>query len=378
MIPIHKSGSSQDLGNFRPISILPALSKLIERHIYDSFYLYLVSNNLLYSAQSGFRKSFSCETALAQMIHKWTSAINHGLLNGIIYIDLRKAFDLIDHGILLKKLELYRCTALTVMWFKSYLKDREQCTSFKGILSERATVKSGVPQGSILGPLLFILFINDMPLHTEGDMDMYADDSTLSTVGKNINELEDTLNHDLQNVDKWCKNNRMLINVQKTKAMIMTTWQKRLALNERREMNVFLNNEKIQSVECEKLLGVIVNQDVSWEPHIVKTLKTVNRLLGVLWRIKKYLPLKTRKLFYTSFILPHMDYCSSIWGGSPHIKKLFLYQKRAARVILDVNIRHHSSRDLFISLNWMPIKDRIEYRKSILVYTYIYLGCFPH
>ena len=254
------------------------------------------------------------------------------------------------------------------MWFQSYLKDRQQYTSFKVILSERSTVKSGVPLGSILGLLLFILFINDMPLHTEGDMDMYADDSTLSTVGKNINELEDTLNHDLQNVDKWCKNNRMLINVQKTKAMIMTTWQKRLALNERREMNVFLNNEKIQSVECEKLLGVIVNQDVSWEPHIVKTLKTVNRLLGVLWRIKKYLPLKTRKLFYTSFILPHMDYCSSIWGGSPHIKKLFLYQKRAARVILDVNIRHHSSRDLFISLNWMPIKDRIEYQKIILVY----------
>ncbi len=124
------------------------------------------------------------------MLGKWTSAVNSGLMNGIVFIYLRKAFYLVDYDILLNKLQMYQCSENTIKWFKSYLTDRSQHTSFVGCLSDKATVTAGVPQGSILDPLLFILFINDKPLHTKGDVDMYADDSTLSAVDKSVKNLK--------------------------------------------------------------------------------------------------------------------------------------------------------------------------------------------
>ena len=200
----------RDKGNYRPISVLCALSEILERHVHDSLYNYLVSHNMLYGGQSGFCAQHSCETVLSYMVHKWASAIDRGLLNGIVLLDLWKAFDLVNYEILLEKLEIYGCSAGSLTWFPSYLTGRKQMVSFWGHLSDMATVTVGVLQGSILGPFFFIIFMNDMPLNTgSGDpVNMYGDDSTASASGSTLEHLEASLNNDLENVLQWCNHRR--------------------------------------------------------------------------------------------------------------------------------------------------------------------------
>jgi hypothetical protein len=375
VVPIHKKGSLQDRGNFRPVSILSTLSKLLERHVHLAFYDYLKGFNLLHMAQSGFRNLFSCESALLNIVNKWTTAIDNDDMNGVILLDLRKAFDLIDHDILLQKLKLYKCSELTIKWFNSYLKGRTQCTYYNGKLSEKLPIKTGVPQGSILGPLLFIMFINDLPLALDdSDTDMYADDSTVTAQGKTTIELEEKLSADAEKITEWCSENHMAPNATKTKVMLITTRQKRASLDvNERQLKVKMNGKYLENVTSEKLLGAIINNNLSWEEHINKVVSRVNSKLALLRKIKGCLPLAARKMFSNAHILPHMDYCSTVWGDSPHVENLFLSQKRVARTILDVKGKAISEPEnrthlLLSKLNWMSIKDRINFRKATMVY----------
>ena len=370
VVPLHKKDSTQLKENFRPISVLSTLSKLLEHHVHKYFYKFLIENKLLHLAQSGFRAMFSCETALANIVNKWTSAIDDDKLNGVVLLDLRKAFDLIDHKILLKKLQMYQCSDKTMKWFTSYLESRSQCTIFKGKISEKSKVNCGVPQGSILGPLFFILFINDLPLYIENsECDMYADDSSITSSESTVKQLEDNLNEDMKSVSEWCSNNSMLANAPKTKVMLVTTWQKRASLPENdKYLQVKLNDTILENVDTDKLLGVMINNNLSWENHINSILSKVNRNIALLRRIKRYLTLDVRKMFFNANVLPHLDYCSIIWGNSPHMNKLYKAQKRAARVILDVKDYTTRSCDMFKALNWMPLQDRVTYRKACMVY----------
>ncbi len=183
-----------------------------KKHIHESLYMFLIKHSLLYLAQSGFWAFHSCQTALTRLVDKWTSNMEEGLLNGIVLLDLRKAFDLVNTDILLQKLEIYNIDDNSLCWFKSHLQGRHQCVQFKGTMSETRPVTHGVPQGSILGPLLFIIFMNDLPVYVNSDFDMYADDSTLHAAAKTLDELELILNNDVECVSKWCKQNRMVAN----------------------------------------------------------------------------------------------------------------------------------------------------------------------
>ncbi len=185
--PIHKSGNRSEWNNFRPIAVLCNLSKLLEKYIHESLYTLLIKHSLLYLAQSGFCAFHSCETALTRLMDKWTSSMEEGLLNGIVLLDLRKTF---DTDILLQKLEIYNLDHNSLCWFKSYLQGRHQCVQFKGNMSVTRPVTHGVPQRSILGPLLLIIFMNDLPLYVNSDFDMYADDSTLHAASKTLDEQE--------------------------------------------------------------------------------------------------------------------------------------------------------------------------------------------
>ena len=256
-----KNGPRDDTNNYRPISVLPVVSKLLEKHVHDSLMDYLSSNSLLHSTQSGFRPNHSCETSLLQMINTWLDAINSSQMIGMVMIDFRKAFDLVDHTLLLKKLKYYKISEETISWFSSYLLGRNQKVFVNNVLSESENVICGVPQGSILGPLLFLIFINDLPLNINNVLtDLYADDTTLYYIDKSEAYIEQQLQCALLKLSEWCKENGMLINTTKTKVMLITTPQRRFYLNNYNPQLTY-NNEQLSVVACEKILGVFIDNN---------------------------------------------------------------------------------------------------------------------
>jgi hypothetical protein len=190
------------------------------------------------------------------MTDKWLTAINEGQMVGSVFIDLSKAFDSISHERLLKKLAMYGCASEAIAWFSSYLGDRSQIVHFKGTPSETEAISRGVPQGSILGPLLFIVFVNDLPMNlSDCETDLYADDTTVYVVGKSVHDIEVKLEHNMLVVAQWCQCNDLQINVNKTDCMLITTRQKRCHL-EGATMSVNLNEEVIPVCCNQKVLGI--------------------------------------------------------------------------------------------------------------------------
>ena len=343
---LHKSGSPHDINNFRPISILPVISKILERHVHDSFYDFLSVNNLLSKSQFGFKKGYSCFTCLSSMINEWVLQINNNNLVGFVALDFRKAFDVLPHDILLKKLKLYGCDELTIQWFHSYLYNRTQKVVINNVSSDFCDINYGVPQGSILGPLLFILFVNDISLHIKNcKIYKYADDTSLCAFSETTLSLQNKLSADLKIIEDWCINNRLVINTSKSKCMILCSHQKRRHLNTD-QLQVCINGKFLENVSCQKILGVYTDKNLTWKDHINNLCKDISKLVGLLWRNKHLLPFSSRLLFYNSYILPKLDYCLPIWGKSSqtHLDKLWRLQKRAIRPLSHlINLHSHSS-----------------------------------
>ena len=366
--PIHKKGDKNDKHNYRPISILPVLSKIMERHVCTELKLFLEKHRLLHVQQSGFRENHSCETALTVLIDEWITSINNHNKVGAIFLDLTKAFDLINHSLLIEKLKLYQMNTSALNWFESYLTNRTQRVVVSGNMSDTGHITSGVPQGSVLGPLLFIIYINDLPLHVTSQIDMFADDTTISASGKTHSEINSILQADLRNIEDWCLNNSMLPNAQKTKAMYITPSSHQKFTTNVKD-TIKLQDQLIQFTTCEKLLGINVDNNLTWKTQVEQTIKKCNSLLYLLLRIKCYLNIHVRKLFFNSYILPHLDYCCTVWGNcSQHLlQEMMKFQKRAARVILDKDYDTPST-ELFRLLGWMKFDERVKFKKALLVY----------
>ena len=272
--PIFKSGDAADMNNYRPISILTILSKLLESHVHDAFYSYLCSYDLISANQSGFRKHHSCETGLASILSDWQRSIDTGLLIGCVNIDLRKAFDLINYEILHKKLKCYGCKDSAISWFRSYLSNRKQTVCVEGQYSKMLKVNHGIPQGSILGPLLFIIFIND--------------DTSLFTMGSNVDNISNQLNNDLTHVSDWFKLNRLVINEGKTNCMLICNTQKRIKLP-KKELNVMLNGSNLINVDKQMLLGVTIDNNLRIEAHVDNICKKLSRHIYLFSQIRNCL-----------------------------------------------------------------------------------------
>ncbi|PFX21450.1 RNA-directed DNA polymerase from mobile element jockey [Stylophora pistillata] len=222
--PLFKGGALSDPSNYRPISVLPVLSKIIERHMYNSLYAFLTEQNLIYSRQSGFRKHHSTETALIKIVDELLFNLDRNKVSGLVLVDYAKAFDMVDHELLLKKLEVYGVKNQELNWCQSYLSDRKQVVCLDGNKSSEAFMRHGVPQGSILGPLFFILFINDLPLHVSGTIDLYADDTTISASAdvNNIPSLQSSLKTSFGEIQQWAMANKLPLNESKTKVLTVT------------------------------------------------------------------------------------------------------------------------------------------------------------
>ena len=366
VLPLYKNSNREDGNNYRPISILPTISKIFERHLNNQLNSFLAKHHILSNSQSGFRDNHSCQTALIHLVNNWIKHVDDGKLIGSVFIDLRKAFDLVDHSILLYKLKLHHFSEHSLSLFQSYLSNRNQVVKHGNLFSTPKTVESGVPQGSILGPTLFLIYINDIQLTlSKSNIDLYADDSTLSVAGSCISEIQTKLQSDINSVLKWCSINNMLINPNKTKCMLIGN-NKKINTD---SLNLNINGMCIENVESHKVLGLHIDKNLKWKTHINKTCSKINSKLALLRRITYFLTFDMKKLFYSSYILSHFDYACTLWGwaAKKDILKISILQKRAAKIILQKPMRT-PSKELFSELNWLTFDNRCKYHAAIVVY----------
>jgi hypothetical protein len=299
-----------------------------------------------------------------------SNALDSGYIVGAAFLDLRKAFDLVDHEILIAKLNAYKFDNSSSEWFRNYLTNRKQYISIANSSSSLSEVTCGVPQGSILGPLIFILFINDLPLNLVEESTIYADDTCIFTKSKLLEDVEVSLNKDLKNANEWMKENKMILNNEKTKCMLIATKQKSHKLR-KNYIDLNVDGKNIECVANEKLLGMNIDSALSFTKHVSSLNSRISLRILALRRIKHFLPLFARKLFYNALILPHFEYCINVWSmcNGVTMERAFKLQKFAARTILDINNPSsiHSS-ELFKELNWLSLPYLAMYKKTVMVF----------
>ena len=278
--PLYKKESKTDPHNYRPISLLPVISKVIERVVHDQTNSFLTSNKILYKFQSGFRSNHSTDSCLSYLNDKILKGFDSGLLTEMILIDLQKAFDTIDHEILFKKMIYLRFSNQTISWYKSYLSNRTFKVSVNKALSDPGDLTCGVPQGSILGPLIFLLYVNDMPNSVVCDLYLYADDSCLVFQHKEVKEIETRLNEDFSNLCDWFVENKMSIHFgeEKTKSILFASKMKVRKID---NLNIIYNDITIKQHTNVKYLGCILDETLSGEQMALHVLGKVNSKLKV-------------------------------------------------------------------------------------------------
>ena len=310
--PVLKKGRKEDVNNYRPISVLPIVAKVFERIVHKQLYEYLERNQILHPDQSGYRPKHSTLDALLKATDNWRWALDSNELVGAVFIDLSMAFDSIDHELLLSKLESYGIREDSLHWFKNYLTGRRQRVLVNGIVSTWRPMEKGVPQGSILGPLLFGVFVNDLPVNiNQCSVSLYADDTALYHSSRNSTELKDSLESALDGVASWVNNNGLKMNVRKTQAMFLGRRGRR---NEVEHASLTHQGVTLTTEPKVKFLGVIVDKDLNWNDHVTKIRRKCLASLAQLRQLFPAVPRRTRILLYNALVLPHLDYCSCIWG----------------------------------------------------------------
>ena len=367
VIPIYKTGDKSDPTNYRPISIISILSKPLEKHINKHLLRHLESHKLLHPNQSGFRQKHSCHTALINLVDNWLSNINESKYCGVLFIDFKKAFDVIDHDLLLRKLKLYGLSSSTLILLDSYLTNRKQIVSTCTSVSSLKSVDYGVPQGSILGPLLFSIYINDLPLYITSMCELFADDTTIHASHKDLNILANTLQESINNLLKWTELNHMVLHPQKTKCMLITTRQKRQNLSHELPP-IYIKNQTIEQVTHHKVLGVTIDNNLSWYHHIHNLCKLIAPKVYQLSKIKHFLDFHSRKLFFQAHIQSSIDYASTLWDSASAntMKHLLSLHKRALKLILLKNTT--LSKTDYNQLNILPLQSRLKYNKGLMMH----------
>ena len=338
--PIHKSGSKTDVANYRPISLLPVFSKIFEKALHSRLLVFLEKNNTLYKHQFGFRKQHSCEHALLAAQHTILHALDKKQIAMLLLIDFSKAFDMVDHQILLNKLEHYGIRGIAVKLFESYLKGRQQSVTINNAKSDCKPLSHGVPQGSILGPLLFIIYINDMPnIHKLAKFILYADDANIILTGANAHEIISKYRELSSVLSNWVASNGLMLNVRKTNYMLFSN----VNIEDFSSYKPTINNIPIERKFVTKFLGVLIDDKLQWAHHIKALSTKMSRNCGILYKMKGILPPKAMLTLYHSFVQSHLNYCSLIWGlGSKNsIKALFVCQKKAMRTLIPGYVNYY-------------------------------------
>ena len=356
VIPIFKKGDPSLFENYRPISLLPAISKVVEKIIALQLSSYFEKNKLLFDNQYGFRPKHSTEHAALELIDRITNKMDTNEIPLNIFLDLSKAFDTIDHSILLNKLKYYGLKGSTLNLFQSYLSNRKQYTEIEDTTSTILPIQVGVPQGSILGPILFIIYVNDLPqCSNKFDFIMYADDTTLSSTidsfcDINSNASADSLiNAEIDKVIEWLKINKLSLNKNKSKYMTFHMPKKQI-----QHLTLKIDGINIEKVEEFNVLGLTMDTNLKWKKHTDKISNKCSKITGVLNRLKLLFPQEIKCLLYNSLIVPHINYCITAWGF--HRNRITIIQKKAIRIITASSYISHTE-PLFKQLNLLKVED---------------------
>ena len=332
VVPIHKGGSKLDVSNYRPISLLGSFSKIYEKLMHKRVLEFFDQNNTLFENQYGFRPGRSCEHALLNAQNSILQSLNKKQISVLLLLDYSKAFDVLDHNTLLHKLEHYGIRGIVKEWFKSYLSDREQFVSINGTTSEKKPIIYGVPQGSILGPLLFVIYINDLPgICNLAKFILYADDANIIITGESFEIISSQVNQLTRNLVKWVGTNGLALNVKKTCYMIFT--RRKVSLD---SLNITIDNTVIERKTTARFLGVIVDDKLSWSEHIKAVKTKMARYLGIMYKLKRLIPITARLQIFQSLVQSHLNFCSLVWGfaSKSHIESLFAKQKQGMRTVM--------------------------------------------
>ena len=355
--PLYKKGDNFCLNNYRPISLLPTISKIFERVMFTQLYSYLNANNLLSEQQYGFRSQHSTELACVKLVDYITTEMDN--IKKIktptaIYLDLSKAFDTLNFNILLNKLQYYGINGISLSLIRNYLTNRFQYVQFENSESDLLEIKTGIPQGSILGPLFFSIMINDL-VNSSNKFKflMYADDTTIyfNLEDFPIENREVLINNELEKVNKWLKLNKLAVNVDKTKSML---FHKRRPVT---PIQFSMNNRIIDVVQHFNYLGIMLDADMSWKTHVAMVRNKLSRINGILHRLKYIYPQNILITLYKSLFVPHINYGSLLWGHAGGA--LDKIQKKAVRTITYSNYIAHSE-PLLKELNLLKVKDLFE------------------
>ena len=359
VIPLHKKKSRLDAGNYRPVSILSVVSKVLEKAVFLQLNSYLVKNKLFYQLQSGFRGSYSTDTCLIHLqdhIRKQTAS---GHYTGMILLDIQKAFDSVDHQILCKKLSAMGIQSTA--WFHSYLSSRMQIVNINGVESDPLANTCGVPQGSILGPLLFLCYVNDMPNSINCLMLQYADDSALIYSDKDPEKISYVLRSNLESCNKWLIENKLSLHMGKTELILFGSKRK---LNKYTDFSIVLRDgQTIKAKKSVVYLGLELNQYLDGEQIVLNIIKKVNSRLKFLYRQVNYFNQNVKKTICSALVLCLFDYCISAWysGISKyHAHRLQCAQNKVIRFILNKDFMYHINHADFQALGILNINTRAE------------------